>query len=505
MRHQTRDGLLAGAVAGSLFVAVSIGLGLLSSTPSLPELLSDRTLELTPGPVFSFVLDIFQTAAKPLFYLGIVLALIAIGALAGAYIGRQSAAQGKQAGPSLLSRSLLAALVLWLFEEVVVLPLAGAGFFGLTTPDGVTGAALRLVGFLVYGIALAGVLSLLQPDVAFMPSRRNSLRYGTLGVLGLIAAGGLYRVLSGVSEVGAISRVTRRKADGLPEAVTPVDEFYSVSKNFIDPVVDKASWTLTVDGDVDTPATLRYEQVRALPQYGMPATLTCISNEVGGDLISNGEWRGVRLGELLSRAGVHSGAVKVAFECADNYIDTISLDKAMEPTTLLALDLNGEPLNDKHGAPLRCVVPNIYGMKNAKWIRRISVISEDLKGFWQRQGWSDPAIIKTMSRIDYPIYGETVPPEEVELGGIAFAGSRGISRVEVSFDDGGTWQNAELRDEIAPLSWRFWTIRWTPPKTGRYEVMVRATDGTGAPQISTPASPFPDGSSGYHRIPVQVA
>jgi hypothetical protein len=177
----------------------------------------------------------------------------------------------------------------------------------------------------------------------------------------------------------------------------------------------------------------------------------------------------------------------------------------MEPGTLLALEMNGQPLTDKHGAPLRCVVPNIYGMKNAKWIRKIEVVGTDYQGFWQRQGWSDLAEIRTMSRIDYPLTGAQVPLDEVEVGGIAFAGARGIRAVEVSFDDGASWRPATVLDEIAPLSWRFWTIRWRPERSGPHSLLVRATDGTGERQTAVRADPFPNGATGYHRVFLRVA
>ncbi|GIW09580.1 MAG: hypothetical protein KatS3mg061_0637 [Dehalococcoidia bacterium] len=202
---------------------------------------------------------------------------------------------------------------------------------------------------------------------------------------------------------------------------------------------------------------------------------------------------------------MEAGAVDVVFTCADDYTDSIPLTKAMEPTTLLALEMNGQPLTEKHGAPLRAVVPNIYGMKNAKWIRKIEVVGYDYQGFWQRQGWSDSAIIQTMSRIDYPLSGSTVARGEVEFGGIAFAGARGIRAVELSFDEGKSWQPATLLEEIAPLSWRFWTLRWRLDQSGPLQVLVRATDGTGELQSAQRTDPFPNGATGYHRVFLAVA
>jgi DMSO/TMAO reductase YedYZ molybdopterin-dependent catalytic subunit len=496
---QTREGLVAGAFGAALAVAVSIGLGLATSTPSLPELISDRVLELTPGPVFSFVLDRLQTGAKPLFYLAIVVVLVGVGTALGGWFARRRAS-------SLLGGALLLAVALWGVQELIVLPLFGSGFFGQEAPGrGALGPAVRLAGLLVYGVALASVLGLLRPESRYLPERRSALRLGVLGVLGLVGAGALARALSGARDLGAVSRVTRRSGTGLPEPITPVGQFYSISKNFFDPVVDRSSWRLEVTGLVQNRLELTFDQLRAFPHYDQLQTLMCISNEIGGDLISNGAWRGVRLGEVLSRAGVAAGAVDVVFTCADDYTDSITIAKAMEPGTLLALEMNGQPLTDKHGAPLRCVVPNIYGMKNAKWIRKIEVVGTDYQGFWQRQGWSDLAEIRTMSRIDYPLTGAQVPLDEVEVGGIAFAGARGIRAVEVSFDDGASWRPATVLDEIAPLSWRFWTIRWRPERSGPHSLLVRATDGTGERQTAVRADPFPNGATGYHRVFLRVA
>lgn len=496
---QTREGLAAGAFGAALAVAVSVGLGLAVGAPSLPELLADRLLERLPGPLFSFVLDRLQTAAKPLFYLAIVGTVVAIGAAVGAWFGRR-----RPRAP--LGGALLVALALWGIQELVVLPVAGAGVLGQGARfAGPLGPLIRLSGLLVFGLTLGGTLALLRPGSRFLPQRRTALRLGVLGVLGVVGAGALARALSGARDQAALTRVPPRPGAGLPEPITPVGQFYTISKNFFDPVVDRASWRLDLGGLVQSPLRLTLDDLRALPQYEQLQTLICISNEIGGDLISNGAWRGVRLGELLSRVGVSAGAVDVVFRCADDYSDSIPIAAAMDPGTLLALEMNGQPLTDKHGAPLRCIVPNIYGMKQAKWIRAIDVVGTDYLGFWQRQGWSDRAEIQTMSRIDYPRTGLQVPADEVELGGIAFAGARGIRAVELSFDDGASWQRATLLDEIAPLSWRFWTFRWRPERSGRYSIQVRATDGTGERQTAVRADPFPNGATGYHRIFLRVA
>jgi DMSO/TMAO reductase YedYZ molybdopterin-dependent catalytic subunit len=504
-KTRTNRGFMGGLVGGTLYIAVSILLGLSLVTPSLPELISDRVLGLTPGSLFSAIIDQFQTAAKPIFYFLMVLTLIgvggALGALYGRYIGPREDRSGRSR--SEFGRALLFAVGLWLVEEIVILPLSGVGAFGLGGGS-FTGALVRLVAFLAYGVALAATINLLRGLEEPAGDRRTLFRLGALSALGIIAAGGLVRALVSVREVGAISRVTAKNGQKLPDPITPVDQFYSISKNFIDPVVNRSTWMLNVEGNVQNTLQFTMDDLRKLTNVDQIATLNCISNEIGGDLISNGQWKGVRLGEVLSQAGVKPGSIDVVFTSADDYTDSIPVAKAMESTVLLAFEMNGEPVNDKHGGPLRAIVPNIYGMKNAKWIRKIEVVTEDYKGFWARQGWDDMAEIKTMSRIDYPLTGTELQQGDTEVSGIAFAGSRGISKVELSFDDGKTWRQVDLLPPTSPLSWVFWTTTWQADTTGPQSIQVRAYDGSGQAQIAEQTDPFPSGATGYHRISVRI-
>jgi DMSO/TMAO reductase YedYZ molybdopterin-dependent catalytic subunit len=178
--------------------------------------------------------------------------------------------------------------------------------------------------------------------------------------------------------------------------VTPTKDFYVVSKNAFDPEVDAERWRLEITGLVESPLTLSYDEVKSLPAVEQYATLCCISNEVGGDLIGNALWRGVRLKDLFERAGLKPGVVDVALHASDGYTDSISLARAVQDGTLLVYEMNGEPLKPEHGYPLRLLVPGIYGMKNVKWITGLEAIDYDLKGFWQRRGWDDRAEYKTM-------------------------------------------------------------------------------------------------------------
>ena len=310
--------------------------------------------------------------------------------------------------------------------------------------------------------------------------------------------------LAGTSDLVA---AMARGVPGLSPEVTPNDRFYIVSKNVIrDPSVDERSWRLEIAGLVERPMVMNYEQMKALPGASQYFTLQCISNEVGGSLIGNALWRGVSLADLLREAGAKAGAVDVVLRAADDYVDSIPLAKALEPATMLAYEMNGEVLPQAHGFPVRLLVPDIYGMKNVKWLTKIEVIEYDLKGYWQTRGWDDTARMHTTSRIDLPRGSSNLTAGENFVGGVALAGSRGIQRVEVSTDAGSTWSDATMKPGLGPDTWVLWLHRWElrPDDTER-RIVVRATDGTGAFQSAEMRDTLPEGSSGYHAVTVRRA
>jgi DMSO/TMAO reductase YedYZ molybdopterin-dependent catalytic subunit len=188
------------------------------------------------------------------------------------------------------------------------------------------------------------------------------------------------------------------------------------------------------------------------------------------------------------------------FKAADGYDDSIPFSRAMQDDVMLAYLMNGEKLPKEHGYPLRLIVPGLYGIKNVKWIVEIEVYNGDYKGYWQRKGWTDDGTIKIFSRIDSPGHYQTLTASEQVFRGIAFGGPNTIAKVEVSFDRGKTWQEAELEPTLSPYSWVIWNYRWRPPKPGKYQVMVRATDNKGRLQIAELVRPMPAGASGYHTI-----
>ncbi|HUS13594.1 MAG TPA: molybdopterin-dependent oxidoreductase [Chloroflexia bacterium] len=288
----------------------------------------------------------------------------------------------------------------------------------------------------------------------------------------------------------------------LSPEITPVENFYITTKNVVDPTVDGAKWTLTIKGLVEKPLTLTLADLKAMPQVKVIHTLACISNEVGGSLIGNGRWTGVRVADLMKKVRPKAGVADVLFTGADDYTDSVPLSVLMNPDTVLAYEMNGKPLTAKHGYPARLLIPGIFGMKNLKWLTTIDLVDHDVLGYWQTRGWSDPAPYLTMSRIDYP--NENIKQAPLYVTGIAHAGNRGIKRVELSLDGGKTWADAQLKPPLGRNAWVLWTYPWIPTKPGNVMLVVRATDGTGQVQTAQEQGNYPNGATGYHKVNVRV-
>jgi DMSO/TMAO reductase YedYZ molybdopterin-dependent catalytic subunit len=314
----------------------------------------------------------------------------------------------------------------------------------------------------------------------------------------------------------------------LQSEITPTDLFYRIDINPITPMVNADTWKLTVKGLVNNPFEINYEELKAMPSIEQYATLECISNKIGGDLISNAIWRGVRLKDLLERAEIKpgSGAKYIVFRCFDGYDVGIPLEKGLEDGTILAYEMNKATLTPAHGYPVRAIVPNIYGMMNAKWITEIEVVDSVYEGFWQRKGWSNIAKYNTHSYTVVPgnaavskrfrgfqsstsVSSTNTAPNGggagsgVTIGGIAFAGDRVISKVEVSTDNGSTWKPARIKEPLSQYTWVLWAAELNQLGSNKeYRVMVRATDSTGVVQTNKITDPFPNGATGYHIVNV---
>lgn len=292
---------------------------------------------------------------------------------------------------------------------------------------------------------------------------------------------------------------------GLSAEITPVGRFYTVSKNIFDPSVDGTGWKVEIKGRVERPYTLTLEELKRLPAVTKPHTLMCISNEVGGELISNAEWKGVPLRLILERVGIRPGSTELILRARDGYSDSFPLKAALAEGTILAYEMNGKPLERQHGFPARVLVMGIYGMKNVKWLTELEVADYDYKGYWEARGWSDEAIYKTFSRIDIPAPRAALQHGERHwIAGVAFAGDRGVKAVEVSVDGGKGWQPARVKPALGPHAWALWAYEWTPAAPGGATLVVRAIDGTGAVQSAGPKPPLPDGAEGHDMVSVRV-
>ncbi len=525
-----RREFLSGAIAAVAFLAVYFVARFIWQIPALPEAVIEGILNFIPPALFEAVIQLFGSLAKTLNFYAILLGIVGAGGVLGLLYGRLLARIGANDNSSGTPTALLYGIgfggLLWLIHGVTISPFAERGFFGLDAPSPVIAAvAIDIIAYLAFGFVLAYVrqpFAVATSDTASesVLSRRSLAPLAASG----LALGGAYALKRSfaaqaqeifnqpvkettLSARGEALPIFQQGFEGLEPLVTPNDEFYVISKNSIDPTVDVNDWSLTITGMVDNKMTLNYDALTAMPTQQQYATLQCISNVVGGDLIGCALWEGVPLWNLLLQAGIQPGVKDIVLHAADGYQESIPIEKAQDPHVLLAFRMNGAILPNNHGFPARLIVPNIYGMKNVKWLTRIEPVDHDFKGFWQQRGWSDEAIYKTMSRIDAPRNGATVSAKvdrEVLIGGIAFAGNRGISKVEVRIDE-GEWKEAELGKVLSLLSWVQWKTTWEPPVSAGYTIRVRATDGTGELQDETELAPAPNGASGWHTISSRIS
>ncbi|MCP9487255.1 MAG: molybdopterin-dependent oxidoreductase [Gaiellaceae bacterium MAG52_C11] len=503
--------IATGAVAGVLAMLVFAVAALLLRSLGVPlplELVSDRVLPFLPVETFLKLVSAMGgfVAGKKIGFFAFFLSLIAIGAAIGAAYGFAAT----RVRPARLLLGLVAgAVVTWLLMLALLYPALDSNYRGL--PPGRATLATA-VGLLVLLTLVAGSLAFFH-RIATQPRASEPgtddgplLRRGPV-VLGL--AGGALALASG----GLVTRLYRRSAipyDGFEtraaklDPITPNERWYVVTKNFVDPRVDRSLWRLEVRGMVENESSMSFEELEAMPSVEQVTTLECISNGIGAGLISNAVWRGVPLASLLERAGVEGGATHLFARGSDGYGHGLTLEKGMEETTLIVYRMNGEPLPDRHGFPARLIVPGGYGEMSVKWLDRVEVLDEPEQGLYESQGWRAERV-HTMSRIDRPLGRRKLRVgRPVAVNGVAFAGDRGIERVELSTDGGRSWREVDLDYRASKLTWALWSGEWTPERAGMHELVVRATDGEGTPQESKKQPINPDGASGYHKIKVEV-
>jgi DMSO/TMAO reductase YedYZ molybdopterin-dependent catalytic subunit len=517
-------GLMAGFVAGIVMTTAMLVLATLGvATPLV--IIGDRlSVFIPPGPFLSLMGKVGgYNHLKQLGVGSTIAGQLLVGAIGGAlYAMLSRPAQERRRGPAVVTMSIFVVLPIVVFA-IVLWPVLGTSYFGLpiqvarlVTVIGFVLCVLLFERTLVTGFRFlatekTGKLATASPsgggqDYEFTPAIGR--RAFVLGTIGLAAVGGGVGLARKLYRAATFSYDGTQYKGSIVRPITPNDLFYCVTKNVIDPKVNVDLWHLEIGGLVQNPATWRFQDLMGFKPTTQETTLMCISNGLDAGLMSNAVWKGLPLRDLLDQAGVLSGAARVRLHGVDNYTDTISLEKAMEPTTLLAYEMNGVSLPDRHGYPLRAIVPGYFGEKNVKWLTRVEVTDAKAKGFYEAQGWGPDFIVPIRSRIDVPedwvfvsLSKLTAP---IEVKGIAFGGDRGISRVELSFDDGQTWSDAEIYYAGGNLAWSLWKAQWTPTATGDYPLLVRATNGEGDVQeFEEDRGPF-SGVSGFHRINVRV-
>ena len=506
-------GLLAGLLAG---IAMTVAMLLLASfgiaTPL--AIIGDRlSVFIKPGPFLALMgrvggynhlkqLGVGSTLA------GQLLVSMTGGAVFGLLMRRNA-----QQRATAWTMSIFVALPI-LAVAVALWPVLGTSYLGFPIASA---RMITLIGFalsvLIFERTLVGSFHFLTQAKSETERAEFSPPIGRraliLSGLGLLVAGGGVALLRKLYHAATFSYDGTQYKGRIVQPITPNDLFYCVTKNVIDPRVNKDLWHLEVDGLVQTPKSYRLEDLKAFTEVEQETTLMCISNGLDAGLMSNAVWKGIVLRDLLDAAAPMATAQRVKLYGVDNYTDTIPIEKAFEPTTVLAWAMNGEDLPDRHGYPLRAIVPGYFGEKHVKWLTRIELTGANAKGFYEAQGWGPDFITPTRSRIDVPDYDSRFSLGQlggapIQVKGIAFGGDRGISRVEVSDDDGETWDDAKIDYPGTKLTWALWSYDWRPDGPDDYPLVVRATDGEGELQEVEEDRGWFSGVTGFHKIVVHV-
>jgi DMSO/TMAO reductase YedYZ molybdopterin-dependent catalytic subunit len=292
---------------------------------------------------------------------------------------------------------------------------------------------------------------------------------------------------------------------GLSKLFTPNNEFYRIDTAISVPNINIETWRLQIDGMVNNPLTLSYKQLTDRPVFELDDTISCVSNEIGGNLVGNARWLGIRLDDLIKEASPLRSADQIMGHSIDGFTAGFPVAALDGRDAMIAIGMNGEPLPVDHGYPARVIVPGLYGYVSAtKWLTRIELTRFDrAQGYWVPRGWSARAPIKTASRIDTPVDGGNAKAGKRAIAGVAWAPTRGISKVEIRVNN-GAWRAATLGPALAKTTWRQWWIDWDAMH-GETVISVRATDGTGALQSSKIVSVEPNGAEGWHTIHVTVS
>ncbi len=502
---------LAGLVAGVFTLAVAEVLAAVVSPSSAPVLaVGSAFIDLTPRPLKDFAIETFGTADKLVLLLSMAVVIALLAAAAGVL--------------ALRNRWIGRVLVGLLGAVAVVAAITRAGAGPLDALPSALGAAAGI-------FALDQLLDRLQasraadaPAVSSSGPARRGFLVATGVTAGVAVVAGLgARVLGRSARQVSASRADLSlpapavaapvppeavdvAVEGVTPFVTPNETFYRIDTALAVPRIDPAEWTLRIHGEVENEIEITYADLMASELVETWLTLTCVSNEVGGDLIGNAKWLGLPIRSLLNEAGPRSGADMVLSTSIDGFTASTPLEILLEEgrDSLLAVGMNDEPLPLEHGFPVRMVVPGLYGYVSAtKWVVDLEVTRFAKKtAYWTDRGWSVTGPVKTASRIDVPRSFAKFAAGKVMVGGVAWAQTRGIKKVEVKVD-GGEWQEATLAAAFNVDTWRQWSFEWDA-EPGSHDLQVRATDSSGEVQDDIRVRPFPDGAEGWHSVNVTV-
>jgi len=506
-------------IAGVAAASVALGVVQLVDIPfgaraDARAAIGSAVVDLTPGPVKEWAIQTLGSLDKLFVAVAVLVVIAAMAAIAGTLETRRR---------PLGSAVIAAAGVLGC---IAVLSLQGAT--ALDTIPTVVGA--------VCGVATLRLLTRRlqpspgdpgdpgdrsghdQPDAG----RRMLVMFGLLGfgVVSGVAGAVITRLVHSVAgdrnsftlprprtSAPPIPADVQPNGVALPSFVTPSAEFYRVDTALSVPQLSHGDWRLRIHGMVDHEASYSFDDLAGFDVIEMVTTLTCVSNPVGGKLISTGIWTGYRVADLLAVAGVHADSDMMLSTSVDGFTAGTPVEALTDGrNALLAVGLNGQPLPIEHGYPARLVIPGLYGYVSAtKWIVDMELTRFDrAEAYWTQQGWAPRGPIKTESRIDVPKGGQRVPMGPVVFGGVAWAQNRGVRAVEVRID-GEVWRPAELGASYSNQTWRLWSLPWQAKTPGKHTITVRATDNTGATQTADQVGAVPDGATGWHTVDFIVA
>lgn len=503
---------LAGIVSAAALLAVAELFAALVARSASPVLaVGSFIVDIVPRPLKELAITLFGETDKIALLAGVGLGAAVAAAVAGVLQYRF-----RPVGAVLLG-------IGGALATAAIITRAGAGALAWLPPLLGTAAGIVVLIFSIARLKRWVSAAEARDAEAVGTGRRQFLLFTGLTAVGAVVVGVGSRILNATTASVAAARDALRlpaarstvtvpegadwEIDGLSPIITPNGDFYRVDTALTVPNVDPTSWRLQIDGMVDTPVELSFDDLvnMGLDEYGV--TLTCVSNEVGGGLVGNAIWTGVPIRDVLRMAGVQGDADMVLSESVDGYTASTPLSSLTDDNldAIFAVAMNGEPLPFEHGFPVRMVVPGLYGYVSAtKWVTKLTVTRFDqAEAYWTPRGYAAQAPIKMSSRVDTPKIGTPVAAGTVVIAGMAWAQPVGVAKVEVSIDD-GDWQETQLSTPINDQSWVQWRLEWTAD-AGSHYISVRATDKQGNVQIQDQAPIAPDGSSGWQRTLVTVS